>query len=81
MESVFTSATHLFFTAVIALPPFENAMLVRKGLTASLLVMFEVLHRPLVSFGRFFRTERAQVPASAGLGILFARVQAVLAGL
>ena len=52
-----------------------------KGLELSLtLVMFEILHRPFVSFGRFFRTERAQVAAATGLGILFARVQPVLTG-
>ena len=78
MESVFTFATHLFFTAALSFLVSQSARLVRKG-RMSFLVTFEILHGSLVSFGRFFRTERAQVAASAGLGILFARVQAVLA--
>jgi hypothetical protein len=52
-----------------------------KGLESALtLLMFEILHRPLVSFCGFLRTERAQVAVATGLGILFARVQAIPAG-
>ena len=43
-------------------------------------VPFEVLHRALVGFSFFARTEGSQVAALAGLGVLLAGVKAVLAG-
>lgn len=42
-------------------------------------MMLEILHGALVGLRGFFATERAQVATAAGLSILFAREQAVLA--
>jgi hypothetical protein len=46
--------------------------------TLSHLMTFEVLHRSLMRFGFLQRRKSAKVTALAGLGILLARVQAVL---
>ena len=43
------------------------------------LVVLEILHGTLMSFGGFLRAERAQIAAAPGCRILFAGVQTVLA--
>jgi hypothetical protein len=47
--------------------------------TLSHLMTFEVLHRSFMRLGFLQRRKSAKVAALAGLGILLARVQAVLA--
>ena len=48
-------------------------------LRTPVLVVFEVLHRPLVLFGGGAAAERAEVSALAGSRVGFSRVQAVFA--
>jgi hypothetical protein len=43
------------------------------------LVVLEIFHGTLKSFGGFLRTERAEVAATPGFRILLARVETVLA--
>src|SRR5438067_12415362 len=49
-------------------------------MSRAILVPLEKLHRALVLLRRVPRLERAEVTALAGLRVLFARVEAVLAG-
>jgi hypothetical protein len=42
--------------------------------------MFEILDRPLLSFGCFSRGESPKIAPASSLGIFLARVQAILAG-